>query len=76
MLSATLRTDIDCELWRHKHEPIAPGDHSGGFILALSSGGDSRLAADPNTGLNKYLCPAVPARPQTRSCARPALMPC
>src|SRR5271156_2063245 len=28
---------------------------------SLISAGDSRLAVDPRTGLNKYLCPAYPA---------------
>jgi hypothetical protein len=31
------------------------------FIAALVSGGDSRLALDPRAGINKYLCPPVPA---------------
>ncbi len=31
------------------------------FSSALLAGGDSRLAIDPATGLNKYLCPPRPA---------------
>ena len=31
------------------------------LLDALLDGGDSRLRADPATGLNKYLCPAHPA---------------
>jgi hypothetical protein len=30
------------------------------FLAALTAGGDSRLAVDPATGTNKYLCPPVP----------------
>ena len=32
-----------------------------GFISALLSDGDSRIATDSRTGLNKYLCPPLPA---------------
>jgi hypothetical protein len=39
----------------------APTDPATGFISALLSGGDSRIATDPHSGLNKYLCPAQPA---------------
>jgi hypothetical protein len=35
-------------------------DPAVGFIPALLSGGDGRIAADRLTGLNKYFCPAVP----------------
>ena len=31
------------------------------FIPALFSDGDARIATDPLTGLNKYLCPPMPA---------------
>jgi len=31
------------------------------LVAALTAGGDSRLAVDPRTGLNKYLCPPQPA---------------
>jgi len=31
------------------------------LLPALLSGGDSRIEPDPRTGLNKYLCPAMPA---------------
>lgn len=30
------------------------------FVAALTSGGDSRLAVDSQTGANKYLCPPTP----------------
>jgi hypothetical protein len=52
---------MDGEPWRHKQQPVRPGGHATRFIPALFSGGDSRMAADPRTGLNKYLCPTVPA---------------
>jgi hypothetical protein len=42
-------------------ELIEPGGDSTSFLQALYSGGDGRIAADPHTGLNKYLCPRVPA---------------
>ena len=42
---------------RHRSEI----DLSVGFIPALFSGGDARTATDPVTGLNKYLCPPMPA---------------
>jgi hypothetical protein len=31
------------------------------FLAALVSGGDRRLALDPRSGLNRYLCPPLPA---------------
>ena len=31
------------------------------FVAALVSGGDERLALDPASGLNRYLCPPSPA---------------
>lgn len=37
-------------------------DPSTGLIDALTSGGDERIALDPATGRNKYLCPPVPWR--------------
>jgi hypothetical protein len=40
---------------------MPPIDASAGFIPALFSGGDSRIATDQHTGLNKYFCPTVPA---------------
>ncbi len=36
----------------------SPSTHR--FISALNSGGDSRIAIDPRTGLNKYFCPMTP----------------
>ncbi len=35
--------------------------HPADLVAALTAGGDSRLAVDPRTGLNKYLCPPQPA---------------
>ena len=32
-----------------------------GFLAALTGGGDSRLAIDPSSGCNQYLCPPTPA---------------
>jgi hypothetical protein len=60
MLSVTLRSDTDGGPWR-RNETFSPLDRSADFIAALFSGGDSRIATDPHTGLNKYLCPARPA---------------
>jgi hypothetical protein len=53
--------DMDTGSWPREHEHLRHIDYSGDFVAALLSGGDSRLAADPLTGLNKYLCPTVPA---------------
>jgi hypothetical protein len=76
MLSVTLRSEADGEPWQSKRDPLRKGasspeasspeassplaDHPVGFIQALFSGGDSRIAPDPHSGLNKYLCPTVP----------------
>jgi hypothetical protein len=60
MLSVTLLPETDGEPWRPKRGPVPLIDHSIGFISALFSGGDSRIAINPHTGLNKYLCPIVP----------------
>ena len=56
-MSATLRSEASAGSWRRRRDPGPPP----GFIPALFSGGDSRIVADPRTGLNKYLCPMVPA---------------
>lgn len=61
MVSATLRSGTDRGAWLCQREAIRPPEHPVGFVPALFSGGDSRIAADPHTGLNKYLCPTVPA---------------
>jgi hypothetical protein len=61
MSTATLRSETDAVPWPHGRESVPPIDHPVGFIPALFSGGDSRIATDPHTGLNKYLCPAMPA---------------
>ena len=60
MLIPTLRSETDAKSWRRSPERLPPIDHFGGFVPALFAGGDSRIAFDLNTGLNKYLCPAVP----------------
>ena len=60
MLSATLRAETNGEPWQPERGPFPLIDRSIGFISALFSGGDSRIAIDPHTGLNKYLCPTVP----------------
>jgi hypothetical protein len=69
MLSVTRRSEADGEPWQSKREPLHASppeassplaDHPVGFIQALFSGSDSRIAPDPHTGLNKYLCPTVP----------------
>src|SRR5271167_2320581 len=61
MLSVTLRSVTDDWIFHGRREPVALGDRSNGFTAALFSGGDSRITADPLTGLNKYLCPDAPA---------------
>lgn len=61
MSSATLRSVADSGACEPHQEFIEPGGDSSGFLQALYSGGDSRIAADPVTGLNKYLCPMVSA---------------
>jgi hypothetical protein len=61
MLSVTLRSETGSEPWRPVREPVTLNDRADGFMAALFSGGDSRIAADPHTGLNKYLCPELPA---------------
>jgi hypothetical protein len=58
---ATPGSEADDGPWESEREAASPGDHSADFISALFSGGDSRIAADPRTGLNKYLYPVVPA---------------
>jgi hypothetical protein len=57
MLGVTIRSETNGQL---KRGPVPLIDRSIGFIPALFSGGDSRIAIDPHTGLNKYLCPTVP----------------
>ena len=61
MSIATLRSHRDAELRRPEQKLVLTADLAAGFIPALFSGGDSRIATDPRTGLNKYLCPPVPA---------------
>lgn len=58
-MNPTLQSEMDGgSCWRERE--LSSIDHSVSFIPALLSGGDSRIAADPHTGLNKYLCPSVP----------------
>lgn len=41
--------------------PLLPSSHpASGFVSAMVSGSDSRLAFDPRSGLNKYFCPVTP----------------
>jgi hypothetical protein len=61
MVSVTLRSEASGGAWLRQRDAIRPVDHPVGFVAALFSGGDSRIAADPQTGLNKYLCPIMPA---------------
>jgi hypothetical protein len=56
----TLRSETNDGAWPGNREISLPVDRSVGFVAALFSDGDSRIAADPQTGLNKYFCPAVP----------------
>ena len=53
--------DMDVRLWPHDRENLRHVGDSGDFVAALLAGGDGRVAVDPHTGLNKYLCPAIPA---------------
>jgi hypothetical protein len=43
----------------HRPHFAPPADPA--FLAALLSDGDHRLAIDPRTGLNRYLCPPLPA---------------
>jgi hypothetical protein len=62
MPSATHRSEPVGESWRPAWEADPPEiDRSTSFIRALFAGGDSRIATNPRTGLNKYLCPEEPA---------------
>jgi hypothetical protein len=61
MLSVTFRSETDSDTWWPDRDSVPPDDQAGNFVAALFSGGDSRMAVDPYTGLNKYLCPNVPA---------------
>jgi hypothetical protein len=53
--------EMDAGSWPCEQESSLSIDHSAGFIAALLSGGDSRIVPDRHTGLNRYLCPTVPA---------------
>jgi hypothetical protein len=61
MLSKRRRSESNVAAWPYGGESIAPFQDMEGFIVALCSGGDSRMTIDPHTGLNKYLCPVLPA---------------
>jgi hypothetical protein len=61
MSIAALRLETDAGPQRLERELPPSIDHAVGFIPALFSGGDARIATDSLTGLNKYLCPATPA---------------
>jgi hypothetical protein len=55
MLIPTPQSEMDSESCR-REQKLWPIDQSGSFIPAPLAGGDGRIAADPYTGLNKYLC--------------------
>ena len=61
MLSVPLQFETEGVSRRPQQESAPDIRHSHSFISALFSGGDSRIEVDPHTGLNKYLCPRVPA---------------
>jgi hypothetical protein len=61
MSIAALRSQTDAGPQRRERESSPSIDLSVGFIHALFSGGDTRIATDPLTGLNKYFCPPRPA---------------
>jgi hypothetical protein len=62
MSIVALRTETDAGRQRRERESSSSSiDLSVGFIPALFSDGDTRTATDPLTGLNKYLCPPMPA---------------
>jgi hypothetical protein len=42
-----------------RSRPVPPDDPA--FLAALLSDADHRLAIDPRTGLNRYMCPPLPA---------------
>src|ERR1700730_5846923 len=52
---------MDVGLWPRELEHLRNLDDSVDFVAAKLSGGDSRVAVDPHTCLNKYLCPTLPA---------------
>ena len=61
MSIAALLSQKDARPQRQERESSQSIDLPVGFIPALFSGGDARIATDPLTGLNKYLCPPMPA---------------
>ena len=61
MSIAALLSQKDARPQRQEREFSPSIDLPVGFIPALFSGGDARIATDPLTGLNKYLCPPMPA---------------
>jgi hypothetical protein len=50
MLSGRLRSETESVPWQPDRECVPPGQTS--FTAALFAGGDSRIVADPYTGLN------------------------
>src|SRR5271156_54386 len=61
MSIAALRSQMDAGPQRRERESSPSIDLSVGFIPALFSGGDARMAPDPLTGLKKFLGPPMPA---------------
>jgi hypothetical protein len=60
MLNERLPIEDNAAAWQYGGESTPPLKDMDRFIAALCSGGDSRMATDPRTGLNKYLCPVRP----------------
>jgi hypothetical protein len=61
MSSAMLQPETDRGLSVPFRATGAPDARLRNFIAALIAGGDGRMAVDPQSGLNKYLCPELPA---------------
>lgn len=60
MSGVTLQSEQADAACRYNAAPDPSAEDSNGFVSALYAGGDSRMALDPRTGLNKYLCPVLP----------------
>jgi hypothetical protein len=61
MTVATVRSNTNAATPRREPALVHSVERPVSFIQALFSDGDSRIASDPHTGLNKYLCPTAPA---------------
>ena len=62
MLGVTPRSETNGGPLTGNGDAVSPDEQFVNVIKALFSGGDSRMAIDPHTGLNKYLCPVTPHR--------------